>query len=129
MMILQREVLHGKLRQDKRVQRLDDDVDVLYTAIKLYLAHIQKEDLVEEDSHRWTEIIEMALNLEQASDIIKRIASDVAIAGDVAAKSYAVRRAFSTKRLEELDALHEQLIDNLRLSLSVFLSSDTSDKC
>ncbi|WP_367672022.1 Na/Pi cotransporter family protein [Serratia symbiotica] len=118
MMILQREVLHGKPGQDKEVRRLDDDVDVLYTAIKLYLAQIQKEDLGEEDSRRWAEIIEMALNLEQAGDIIERMA------GDVAAKSYAVRRAFSTEGLAELDALHERLIDNLRLSLSVFLSGD-----
>ncbi|NIG98418.1 MAG: Na/Pi cotransporter family protein [Serratia symbiotica] len=118
MMILQREVLHSKRGQDKEVRRLDDDVDVLYTAIKLYLAQIQKEDLGEEDSRRWAEIIEMALNLEQAGDIIERMA------GDVAAKSYAVRRAFSTEGLAELDALHERLIDNLRLSLSVFLSGD-----
>ena len=82
MMILQREVLHGKQGVDKEVRRLDDDVDVLYTAIKLYLAQIQKEDLGEEDSRRWAEIIEMALNLEQAGDIIERMA------GDVGAKSH-----------------------------------------
>lgn len=118
MMILQREVLHGKQGQDKEVRRLDDDVDVLYTAIKLYLAQIQKEDLGEEDSRRWAEIIEMALNLEQAGDIIERMA------GDVGAKSHAARRAFSTEGLAELDALHERLIGNLRLGLSVFLSGD-----
>ncbi|QHA87608.1 Na/Pi cotransporter family protein [Serratia rhizosphaerae] len=118
MLILQHEVLHGKLGQDKEVRRLDDDVDVLYTAIKLYLAQIQKEDLGEEDSRRWAEIIEMALNLEQAGDIIERMT------GDVAAKSHAARRAFSPEGLAELDALHERLVANLRLSLSVFLSAD-----
>nr|WP_233092413.1 Na/Pi cotransporter family protein [Serratia odorifera] len=118
MLILHHEVLHGKLGQDKEVRRLDDDVDVLYTAIKLYLAQIQKEDLGEEDSRRWAEIIEMALNLEQAGDIIERMT------GDVAAKSHAARRAFSPEGLTELDALHERLVTNLRLSLSVFLSSD-----
>ncbi|QUY47373.1 Na/Pi cotransporter family protein [Serratia plymuthica] len=118
MMILHREVLHGKNGQDKEVRRLDDDVDVLYTAIKLYLAQIQKEDLGEEDSRRWAEIIEMALNLEQAGDIIERMT------GDVAAKSHAARRAFSAEGLAELDTLHERLVGNLRLSLSVFLSGD-----
>lgn len=118
MMILHREVLHGKNGQDKEVRRLDDDVDVLYTAIKLYLAQIQKEDLGEEDSRRWAEIIEMALNLEQAGDIIERMT------GDVAAKSHAARRAFSAEGLAELDTLHERLSGNLRLSLSVFLSGD-----
>ena len=119
MMILQREVLHGKQGVDKEVRRLDDDVDVLYTAIKLYLAQIQKEDLGEEDSRRWAEIIEMALNLEQAGDII-------GMAGDVGAKSHAARRAFSTEGLAELDGLHERLIGNLRLGLSVFLSGDVT---
>lgn len=120
MMILQREVLHGKQGVDKEVRRLDDDVDVLYTAIKLYLAQIQKEDLGEEDSRRWAEIIEMALNLEQAGDIIERMA------GDVGAKSHAARRAFSAEGLAELDGLHERLIGNLRLGLSVFLSGDVT---
>ncbi|MNE45860.1 PhoU domain protein [compost metagenome] len=118
MMILHREVLHGKIGQDKEVRRLDDDVDVLYTAIKLYLAQIQKEELGEEDSRRWAEIIEMALNLEQAGDIIERMT------GDIASKSLAARRAFSAEGLAELDTLYERLIGNLRLSLSVFLSGD-----
>ena len=91
MMILQREVLHGKQGVDKEVRRLDDDVDALYTAIKLYLAQIQKEDLGEEDSRRWAEIIELAINLEQAGDIIERMA------GDVGAKSHAARRASRRK--------------------------------
>lgn len=120
MLILHHEVLLGKFGQDKEVRRLDDDVDVLYTAIKLYLAQIQKEDLGEDDSRRWAEIIEMALNLEQAGDIIERMTGDVAI------KSYGVQRAFSAEGMAELETLHERLIGNLRLSLSVFLSGDLS---
>lgn len=118
MLILQHEVMHGKITQDREVRRLDDDVDVLYTAIKLYLAQINKGDLGEDDSRRWAEIIEMALNLEQAGDIIERMT------GDIAAKSHATRRAFSPEGLQELDSLHEKLVENLRLSLSVFLSND-----
>ena len=84
-------VIHGEPRQEREIQRLDDDVDVLYTAIKLYLARMPKEDLPEEDSRRWAEIIETALNLEQAGDIIERMS------GDVADKSLAARRAFRRK--------------------------------
>ena len=113
-------VVHGEPREERTVRRLDDDVDVLYTAIKLYLARMPKEDLGEEDSRRWSEIIEMSLNLEQAGDIIERMSSDVAD------KSLAARRAFSAEGLKELEALHEQLIANLRLSLSVFLSHDVT---
>lgn len=111
-------VVRGELREAHRVRQLDDDVDVLYTAIKLYLARMPREDLAEEDARRWAEIIEMALNLEQAGDIIERMS------GDVADKSLQARRAFSAKGLEELNTLQEQVLNNLRLSLSVFLSHD-----
>nr|WP_234479898.1 Na/Pi cotransporter family protein [Erwinia sp. S38] len=111
-------VIHGELREDREIRRLDDDVDVLYTAIKLYLAQMPKEDLPEEDSRRWAEIIEMALNLEQSGDILERMS------GDVADKSLSARRAFSVEGMQELDAQLELLTSNLRLSLSVFLSRD-----
>ena len=111
-------VVQGELREERAVRRLDDDVDVLYTGIKLYLARMPKEDLADEDSRRWAEIIEMALNLEQAGDIIERMCADVAV------KSLNARRAFSPEGLEELNDLQTQLLNNLRLSLSVFLSHD-----
>ncbi|MDX5628267.1 MULTISPECIES: Na/Pi cotransporter family protein [unclassified Brenneria] len=113
-------VIHGVPREAREIRKLDDDVDVLYTAIKLYLAQMPKEDLPEEDSRRWAEIIEMAVNLEQAGDIVERIS------GDVADKSLAPRRAFSPEGLQELETLHELLLNNLRLSLSVFLSRDVT---
>ncbi|MFC3396839.1 Na/Pi cotransporter family protein [Brenneria rubrifaciens] len=118
MLRLYRKVLQGDPMQRREIRRLNDDVDVLYTATKLYLAQIRKDDLDERDSRRWAEMIEMALNLEQAGDIIERMADEVA---DNASR---VRRAFSSQGLEELNHLHEQLLANLRLGLAVFLSED-----
>ena len=111
-------VLHGEVREDRNIRRLDDDVDVLYTAIKLYLAQMPKEDLAEQESRRWAEIIDLALNLEQAGDIIERMSADVA------AKSLAAHRPFSADGVQELETLQEQLLNNLHLSLSVFISRD-----
>lgn len=111
-------VVHGERHEDREIRKLDDDVDVLYTAIKLYLAQMPKEDLPEEDSRRWAETIEMALNLEMAGDILERMS------GDVADKSLAAGRAFSLEGMQELDTQLELLTSNLRLSLSVFLSHD-----
>ncbi|MCT4713656.1 Na/Pi cotransporter family protein [Enterobacteriaceae bacterium H18W14] len=113
-------VMHGEPRQEKELRKLADDVDVLYTAIKLYMAQMQKEDLAEIESRRWAEIIEMSLNLEQAADILERMGSEVAD------KSLAARRAFSPDGLTELDNLLQQLTSNLKLSLSVFFSADMS---
>ncbi|WMI90224.1 Na/Pi cotransporter family protein [Escherichia coli] len=93
-------VMHGEPRQEKELRRMADDINVLYTAIKLYLARMPKDELAEEESRRWAEIIEMSLNLEQASDIVERMGSEIAD------KSLAARRAFSVDGLKELDALY-----------------------
>ncbi len=111
-------VMHGEPREEKELRRLADDINVLYTAIKLYLARIPQDELAEEESRRWAEIIEMSLNLEQASDIVERMGSEIAD------KSLAARRAFSVEGLKELEALHEQLVSILKLAMSVFFSSD-----
>ncbi|NDJ59355.1 Na/Pi cotransporter family protein [Enterobacteriaceae bacterium 4M9] len=113
-----RKVIHGEPREEKELRKIADDVNVLYTAIKLYLARMPKDELAEEESRRWAEIIEMSLNLEQASDIVERMGSEIAD------KSFAARRAFSVEGLKELDALYDQLLNNLKLAMSVFFSGD-----
>jgi phosphate:Na+ symporter len=113
------EVLRGgQTALGKELRRLDDDVDALYSAVKLYLAQVPREMLSEHDSRRWAEIIELAVNLEQAGDIIERML------GKVQDQKTAQRHSFSDSGLEELTALHGQLLANLRLGLSVFLSAD-----
>jgi phosphate:Na+ symporter len=102
----------------KEIRKLDDDVDALYTAIKLYLARMPREDLSERDSRRWAEVIELAINLEQAGDIIEHMLSAVQD------KKTSRSRSFSDNGLAEITALHSQLLVNLRLSLSVFLNGD-----
>ncbi|UTW06041.1 Na/Pi cotransporter family protein [Pseudomonas benzenivorans] len=102
----------------KELRRLDDDVDSLYSAVKLYLAQVSRDALSERDSRRWAEILEWAVNLEQAGDIIERML------GKVQDEKTAQRRAFSDSGLEELTELHGQLLANLRLGLNVFLSGD-----
>jgi len=111
-------VVHGEPREEKELRKQADDVDTLYTAIKLYLAQMPREGLGELDSRRWAEIIEMSLNLQQAADIVERMGSEVAN------KSLATRRTFSAEGFAELDSLLQQLRSNLQLSMSVFFSSD-----
>ncbi|GGD37460.1 MULTISPECIES: Na/Pi cotransporter family protein [Franconibacter] len=118
MLELYGKVMHGEPRQEKELRKVADDVDVLYTAIKLYLARMPKEDLPEAEAKRWAEIIEMSLNLDQAADILERMGSEVAD------KSLAARRAFSPEGIKELDTLLSQLTANLKLSMSVFFSGD-----
>jgi phosphate:Na+ symporter len=115
--------MHGVLQGTQtavtlEVRRLSDDADVLYNAIKLYLAQMPREDLSEQDSRRWAEIIELAINLKLASDLIERMLRKVQ------QQKTSQRRSFSDVGLEELTGLHMQLLSNLRLGLSVFVSAD-----
>ncbi|KAA0968323.1 Na/Pi cotransporter family protein [Pseudomonas sp. ANT_H12B] len=102
----------------QEMRRMTDDVESLYSALKLYLAQMPREDLSEQDSRRWAEIIELAINLKLASDLIERMLRKVQ------QQKTSQRRSFSEVGLEELAGLHSQLISNLRLGLSVFLSAD-----
>ena len=110
-----------RTNDDKRVEeliRLDDDVDRLYTAVKLYLTQISREALDEKDGRRWAEIISLTINLEHVGDVIERILSDIKD------KKIAHKLSFSQAGMDELANLHAKLVSNLRLGLSVFLTGD-----
>ena len=102
----------------EQIIRLDDDVDRLYTAVKLYLTQISREQLDEKDSRRWAEIISLTINLEHVGDILERILEEVRD------KKIAHRLSFSDAGMEEINELHKKLVSNLRLGLSVFLNGD-----
>jgi phosphate:Na+ symporter len=101
-----------------RIMKLDDDIDCLYTATKLYLTQITREDLEERDSRRWAEIISLTINLEHVGDILERILQDLRD------KKIRPRLSFSEAGMSEITTLHEMLVSNLRLGLSVFLNGD-----
>jgi phosphate:Na+ symporter len=98
--------------------RMDDDVDRLYTAVKLYLTQITRQDLELRDSRRWAEIMSLTINLEHVGDILERIVQDLRD------KKIAQRLSFSEAGMQEITTLHTMLIANLRLGLSVFLNGD-----
>ena len=119
MLVNMLDVLRGKqTSMTQQMRTLSDDVEVLYSAVKLYLAQMPREDLGEHDSRRWAEIIELAINLKLASDLIERMLRKVQ------QQKTSQRRSFSETGLEELVGLQTQLIENLRLGLTVFLNAD-----
>ncbi|MBH3426565.1 Na/Pi cotransporter family protein [Pseudomonas alkylphenolica] len=113
------DVLKGKqTAMTQQMRSLGEDVEALNNAIKLYLAQMPREDLSAQDSKRWAEIIELAINLKLAADLIERMLRKVQ------QQKTSQRREFSDVGLEELTGLQSQLLSNLRLGLSVFLSAD-----
>ncbi|HET9671127.1 MAG TPA: Na/Pi cotransporter family protein [Casimicrobiaceae bacterium] len=102
----------------ERLRNMDDIVDELYTAVKLYLAQIPREALEAREGRRWADIVSFAINMEQVGDIIERIL------GDLEDKKIDKGRNFSEAGMAEICDLHARLLANLRLGLSVFLNGD-----
>ena len=102
----------------ERLRKMDDVVDKLYTAVKLYLTQISREALDEKEGRRWADIVSFAINMEQVGDIIERIVTDLE------EKKIDKGRNFSEAGMQEIVDLHGRLVANLRLGMSVFLHGD-----
>ena len=102
----------------RQVRRMDDDVDGLYTAIKLYLTQIGREALDERDARRWADIISLTINMEHVGDIIERTLDDLI------EKKIAHRLEFSEAGMAEICDMHARVVTNLRLGMNVFLNGD-----
>src|SRR6266536_3142445 len=102
----------------ERLRKMDDIVDDLYTAVKLYLTQISREALEEAEGRRWTDIVSFTINMEQVGDIVERIIIELE------EKKIDKGRNFSEAGMTEICDLHARLIANLRLGLSVFLNGE-----
>jgi phosphate:Na+ symporter len=105
----------------ERLRRMDDTVDELYSAIKFYLTQISSEALSEREGRRWADIMSFTINMEQIGDIIERVLQDVED------KKIRKNRRFSDAGMAEIAHLHERLMANLRLAMSVFLDGHVRD--
>ncbi len=102
----------------RAVQADDDMVDDLHEAIKVYLTRMSREELDEKESNRIVDMLAFATNLEHIGDIIDKNLMDLA------ARKCKHHVSFSTEGMDELEDFHRQVLANLRLSLSVFISGD-----
>ena len=114
-------IRNNDLRLSEELRRLDDTVDELYSAIKFYLTQISGEALSKEESRRWTDIVSFTINMEQIGDIIERVLIDIED------KKVKKNRSFSEAGMAEIVHLHERLLTNLRLAMSVFLDGHVRD--
>jgi phosphate:Na+ symporter len=101
-----------------KIRKMDDIVDGLYTAIKLYLTQVSREALDEKEGRRWADIVSFTINMEQVGDVVERIVTDLE------EKKIDKGRSFSAAGMQEICDLHARLIGNLRLGMSVFLHGD-----
>jgi len=105
----------------REVSRMDDVVDKLDEAIKLYVTKLTRGSLDEREGHRAMEIISFTINLEHIGDIIDKNLSELA------AKKIKRRFQFSAEGAEELAAFHKRILESLRMALGVFMSGDLKE--
>jgi phosphate:Na+ symporter len=105
-------------RRREEIARLDDEVDRLQEEIKLYLTKLTRQPLSEEDGRRCFDLILFTTNLEHAGDII-----DKGILR-LAARKKRNNLAFSEEGWRELQALHQRVVDQMRLAVTVFVTRD-----
>jgi phosphate:Na+ symporter len=104
-----------------QTSRLDNTVDDVVEAIKLYLTKLTRGSLDEHEGRRAMEIISFAINLEHIGDIVDKNLNELA------AKKIKRRFQFSAKGAEELLAFHRRIMDSLRIAFGVFMSGDVAE--
>ena len=114
-------IRRNDLQLSAQLRHMDDTVDDLYSAIKFYLTQISREALSEREGRRWTDIVSFTINMEQIGDIVERVLQDVED------KKIQKGRSFSEAGMAEISHLHERLLANLRLGMSVFLDGHVND--
>jgi len=117
-----RQAMTALLTNDRKlvaeVSRMDDAVDSLNEAVKLYVTRMTRDSMDDRDGYRAMEIISFSINLEHVGDIIDKNLMDLA--------SKKIRRgiAFSKEGEADLVEFHQQVLDSLRLSVGIFMSGD-----
>jgi phosphate:Na+ symporter len=100
------------------VSRIDNIVDRLDEAIKLYVTKMTRESLDDRDGRRAMEIISFSINLEHIGDIIDKNLMELAV------KKIKHKYEFSKEGAKELAAFHKLIMDNLKLAFSVFINNN-----
>jgi phosphate:Na+ symporter len=118
----------GVLRLNDRVRAaavasLNRCVDQLGGSIRRYLADIGDEQTLDNqrEGARAQDILSAVINLEHVGDIVANSLVEFAV------RSLKMGRAFSPEELEMVTAMHGELLESLRLALTVFLQGESRD--
>jgi phosphate:Na+ symporter len=107
-------------RRAADIRRMDDVLDRLDRAVERYLSDVDMDEAGDADARRLAQVLNFATNLEHAGDIVSRGLLDLA------GKKIKRSAAFSADGAFEISAMQDRLLENLQLSVSVFMSGDTN---
>jgi phosphate:Na+ symporter len=107
---------NDELRQE--IVMMDDDLDRLFNAIKIYIAKIMREELTEEEAQRAMDLLSFTANMEHMGDIIEGSLMELAV------KKVNLGAQFSKQGLSEITDLHEAVSATFELAINTFISED-----
>jgi phosphate:Na+ symporter len=111
-------IAKGDRKLIAQIQRRDDVLDHLNTAIKAYLTSMDHAELTQADRERLNEVLTFAMNIEQAGDVLDRnLLPHVR-------KRLERGLAFSKAGEIELIAMMDRLAINLRMAASLFMTQE-----
>jgi phosphate:Na+ symporter len=120
--VMLRDVMTALMNNDRalvsKVSRLDNVVDSLNEAIKLYITKLTREALDEREGHRAMEIVSFTINLEHIGDIIDKNLCELAT------KKIKRGYRFSPEGAAELTAFHKRVCESLQAAFGIFMSGD-----
>src|SRR6185437_9178673 len=123
--VMLRKVMAAMMGNDRapldQIAKMDNSVDRLDEAIKLYVTKLTRGSLDELEGRRAMEIISFTINLEHIGDIVDKNLSELA------AKKIKHRFQFSPEGAEELSAFHKRIMDSLRIAFGIFMSGDVNE--
>jgi phosphate:Na+ symporter len=115
-----RDVMTALMNNDRQlasaVSRMDNVVDRLNEAIKLYITKLTRDALDEREGHRAMEIVSFTINLEHVGDIIDKNLCELA------AKKIKRRCQFSAEGAAELTAFHKRVCESLQAAFGIFMT-------
>ena len=128
--LVQADIVQNMLRQSllvfntndndlrKEIITMDDSVDTLYSAIKLYIAEILQGKLTEQESQQALDLLSFTTNMEHIGDIVD--GSLMELAG----RKIESQSHFSKEGLTEISAIHEAVNTNFETAVNTFISGD-----
>jgi phosphate:Na+ symporter len=113
----------GDRRRAADISRVGRTVERLGGAIRGYLADLGNEQPLddEQEGARAQEILSAVINLEHISNLIANSIMEFVV------KKIRRRRPFSAEEIDAIAAMHAELLDSLRLAVTVFLNGDARD--
>jgi phosphate:Na+ symporter len=115
-----RDVMDALLNNDRKlaieVSRMDNVVDRLDEAIKLYITKLTRDALDDREGRRAMEIISFTINLEHIGDIIDKNLCQLAL------KKIKRGYQFSPEGAAELTAFHKRVCESLQAAFGIFMT-------